>query len=201
VGSLIASHLFCSIIDLSLAFYAAPNTVASNLVSTTFIGREYEWVDHITGEIKNPPITIGYVQYPDGDGELYGVARGQGKPNPMATCVSSLFNKPKKKHWATKKLRCLPRGDKKTKRRARSNVRRKCRYYGLSVMVTLAFPSEGVHDYNRALRLVQDFIHDHGSVLHLNGKWLAVPELHPGGHGWHWHILVAQNTARRNCSF
>lgn len=64
-------------------------------------------------------------------------------------------------------------------------------------MVTLTFPGEGVHDYNRALRLVQDFIHDHGSVLHLNGKWLAVPELHPGGHGWHWHILVAKKYSKK----
>ncbi|TLM78929.1 MAG: hypothetical protein FDZ70_03305 [Actinobacteria bacterium] len=57
-------------------------------------------------------------------------------------------------------------------------------------MVTLTFPGEGVHDYDRALRFVQDFLHDHGHKVHHGQAWIAVPELHPGGHGWHWHILV-----------
>jgi hypothetical protein len=64
-------------------------------------------------------------------------------------------------------------------------------------MVTLTFPGVGVHDYNRALRLLQNYIHDHGGQLHLGGHYLAVPELHPGKHGWHWHVLVHRRFSRQ----
>ena len=47
-----------------------------------------------------------------------------------------------------------------------------------------------MHEYDHALRLVQDFIHDHASIVRFGGHYVAVPELHPGGHGWHWHVLV-----------
>ena len=63
-------------------------------------------------------------------------------------------------------------------------------------MVTLTFPAEGVHDYDRSLRYLQDFLHDHGELLRLGGHYLAVPELHPGGHGWHWHVLVGRRFAK-----
>ena len=63
-------------------------------------------------------------------------------------------------------------------------------------MVTLTFPGEGVHEYDRALRLLQDFIHDHGGLVCRGREWLAVPELHPGGHGWHWHVLVPKRFSR-----
>lgn len=66
------------------------------------------------------------------------------------------------------------------------------RTYGLHLMVTLTFPGSGVHDYDESLRYVQDFIHDHGEVIHLGGTYVVVPELHPGGHGWHWHVLVCR---------
>lgn len=58
-------------------------------------------------------------------------------------------------------------------------------------MVTLTFPGVGVHNYDLALKLLQDFIHDHGDAPHWGKEWLAVPELHPGGHGLHWHVLAA----------
>lgn len=57
-------------------------------------------------------------------------------------------------------------------------------------MVTLTFPGEGIHDYDTALKCMQRFINDHGQYLHLSGVYVAVPELHPNGHGWHWHVLV-----------
>ena len=82
-------------------------------------------------------------------------------------------------------------------RRARSRVRRIVRYYDLTHMVTLTFPGDGVHEYDRALRYLQDFIHDHGELVRLDGKYVAVPELHPGGHGWHWHVLVCRRFTRR----
>jgi hypothetical protein len=81
-------------------------------------------------------------------------------------------------------------------RRARAKVRRLTRTYTLSYMVTLTFPGDGVHVYDRALRLLQDFVHDHGTLLHRGTFWLAVPEPHPGGHGWHWHILVPQRFSK-----
>lgn len=84
----------------------------------------------------------------------------------------------------------MRRSNEESVRRAKTRVRRIVRYFGLRYMVTLTFPGVGVHEYDRALRLLQDFVHDHGQIVHLGGHYLSVPELHPGGHGWHWHVLV-----------
>lgn len=59
-------------------------------------------------------------------------------------------------------------------------------------MVTLTFPAAGVHDYDEALRYVQNFMHDHGHLVRRKGEYVAVPELHPNGHRWHWHVLVSK---------
>lgn len=77
-------------------------------------------------------------------------------------------------------------------RRSCSKVRKVVRSHGLDHMVTLTFPGDGVHEYDDALRLLQHFMHDHGELVRLGGHYLAVPELHPNGHGWHWHLLVGR---------
>jgi hypothetical protein len=61
-----------------------------------------------------------------------------------------------------------------------------CRY-----MLTLTFGSEGEHDRLTAAKLVRTWIRDaHTGSSWLRGCYVIVPELHPGGHGWHMHILT-----------
>jgi hypothetical protein len=67
-------------------------------------------------------------------------------------------------------------------------VVRLARYSSMQNMYTLTFPGEGVHDYGDAYKLVSGFVRDKGGWLRDRG-YLAVAELHPRGHGWHWHIL------------
>ena len=173
----------------------------SSLVIASFLGRESEWVDTETGEIGKPPISVGCIQYPDGGGELYGVVTGRGSRLIDAGAREWQKRLVEERVYGPQRAdelageRAVERAahsEAECARRARCRVRRLCRQYGLDHMVTLTFPGEGVKPYDRALRLLQDFIHDHGRVLHLGGVWLAVPELHPGGHGWHWHVLVSR---------
>jgi hypothetical protein len=85
----------------------------------------------------------------------------------------------------------------KAKRRARARVRRMARAAQLRYMWTFTFPVP-VHDLNEAARLVAGWLH---SPAHRNGPgkrffdgcYVAVPERHPGGHGWHWHVLVGRH--------
>lgn len=72
--------------------------------------------------------------------------------------------------------------------RARRVVVRLARYTNMQNMWTLTFPGAGVHDYETAYRLVSGFIHYDGAWVR-SRAYEAVPELHPGGHGWHWHVL------------
>lgn len=76
-------------------------------------------------------------------------------------------------------------------RRAATAVRRYAKWNALDTMVTLTFPGNGVHGYDQAYSLVSGFIHKHGQLLH-DGPYVAVPELHSGGHGFHFHILVSR---------
>jgi len=173
----------------------------SSLVIASFLGREAEWADPETGEIGRAPVSVGCIEYPDGGGELYGVATGRGG-KPQSGEYSEIALRHREEHTKgpvkaaelarERQVKRAERSEAECARRARSRVRRLCRQYGLDHMVTLTFPGEGVKAYDRALRLLQDFIHDHGAVLHLEGAWLAVPELHPGGHGWHWHVLMSR---------
>jgi hypothetical protein len=58
-------------------------------------------------------------------------------------------------------------------------------------MWTPTFPGEGVHDYDQAQKAVSGFIRDTAGGRFIRGRgYIAVPELHPSGHGWHWHVLV-----------
>lgn len=74
-------------------------------------------------------------------------------------------------------------------RRAACMLRRRARNAGLVKMWTLTFPGQGIHDYDVAAQLFSRWMNDYGNVF-FRGYYVAVPELHPGGHGWHWHILT-----------
>lgn len=78
----------------------------------------------------------------------------------------------------------------KSARRAVGQVRSIVRASGLRNMWTFTFPGEGVHDYDVASQVFEAFIpflrHWHA------GAYLWVPELHPGGHGWHFHMAVSR---------
>jgi hypothetical protein len=58
----------------------------------------------------------------------------------------------------------------------------------MKYMGTLTFPGLGIHDFDRAQALCGEFLRLYGKSLFV--RWLAVPELHPDGHGWHWHVLT-----------
>jgi hypothetical protein len=78
----------------------------------------------------------------------------------------------------------------KNNARAARTVKRLARYEDLRYMWTPTFPGGGVHDYQTAYELLARFLHDHGDLVHHGGPYIAVPELHPGGHGWHFHVLL-----------
>lgn len=74
-------------------------------------------------------------------------------------------------------------------RRARSMVRRLCRQYRLRYMWTLTYRGAGCHEYKVVAR------HIEGLARWLRRRrlaWVAVPELHPGGHGYHVHLALAE---------
>ena len=172
-----------------------------SLVSTTFFGRVERFVDKETGEILQAPVKVGLIKYPDGGAELFALPRSKrSKQDNSGIKEQRLYEEDLKKfgpevaaaNVAIREEVRQQRSKSEAARRARCRVRRICRSYNLSVMVTLTFPGDGIHDYDLALRYVQDFIHDHGMIIHLGGMWLAVPKLHPNGHGCHWHILVSR---------
>lgn len=71
--------------------------------------------------------------------------------------------------------------------RSATRVKRLSRSNKFKRMFTLTFPGEGVHDYDESYRLVAGWLHYHGRQWFPG--YLMVPEEHPGGHGWHWHLL------------
>lgn len=176
-----------------------------NLVNTTFFTRNSLRVNPITGEYLElphiPPVSIGFIEYPDGGAELFGVRRIDRKSN-NSDDFESLPDENDSVSCEKREKQTLTPADKASWsrlsacRRAKTKVRRICRYYGLHVMVTLTFPSEGIQDYDTALYCVQKFINDHGECLHLGGVYVAVPELHPSGHGWHWHVLIERTLTK-----
>lgn|GEM_PF-3316938 len=191
------------------AFSRRPSAGAArpvpSLVIASFLGRESEWVDTQTGEIGKAPVSVGCIQYPDGGGEFYGVVTGRGGRTGVGGANEFRQRLSEERKFGLvradelageRSVERAARSEAECARRARCRVRRLCRQYGLDHMVTLTFPGAGVRAYDSALRLLQDFIHDHGAVLHLEGAWLAVPELHPGGHGWHWHVLVSRRFSK-----
>lgn len=75
--------------------------------------------------------------------------------------------------------------------RAARVVRRTALASDMCDMYTLTFPAAGVHDYQLSYELVAGYIRDTSAGAFIRGRgYIAVPEPHPGGHGWHWHILM-----------
>lgn len=73
-------------------------------------------------------------------------------------------------------------------KRAARMVKRVARSCDLRTMWTATFPKP-VRDFDEAYRLMSGFLH-HAAPPWLRDKYLGVPELHPGGHGYHWHLLT-----------
>jgi hypothetical protein len=76
-------------------------------------------------------------------------------------------------------------------RRARSMIRRICREFNLHRMWTLTYAGEGCHDRDQLVKHMERFARDVREQLP-GVIWLAVPEVHPGGHGWHVHVAVSE---------
>jgi hypothetical protein len=161
-------------------------------------------VDLETGEIVEGNVGVSVYEYPDGV-ELTAVPRTPSRPKKDVAerewlqyeqDVRAVGPEEAKRRADERQAARAERTSDESVRRAKTRVRRVVRYFGLRYMVTLTFPGEGVHDYNQGLRVLQDFIHDHGARLHLGGQYVAVPELHPRGHGWHWHVLVGRRFSR-----
>ena len=176
-----------------------------SLVYATLFG-SFPQCDPRTGEELEAPFRAGVIAYPDGGGEAYAVKTTHPRPrSKIAAGIQWLeeqdeiarLGPEEAARLGTSRARArAARSADESARRARSKVRRLVRTYQLSYMVTLTFPGDGVREYDRALRLLQDFLHDHGNIVHRGGFWLGVPELHPGGHGWHWHVLVPSRFSR-----
>lgn len=170
------------------------NRPGPSLVKTTLLGSFKPIVDYETGEIMEGPVAVSVTEYPDGV-ELAAVVRRRPGPAEVEDArfrreIDKLGPSEARERSARRRESRESRALSESVRRAKGRVRKIVRYYGLTLMVTLTFPGEGIHEYDRALHLLQAFVHDHGEVLHLGGHYVAVPELHPGGHGWHWHVLV-----------
>lgn len=76
-------------------------------------------------------------------------------------------------------------------RRSRSEIRRMCRQFKLCRMWTLTYAGEGCHDRTQLVRHLETFAREM-KARWPEVVWLAVPELHPGGHGWHVHVAVSE---------
>lgn len=181
------------------------NRPSPNLVTATLLGSFNPPADLETGEVFYGPASGVLIAYPDG-GELYAVPHRVSKSNKGSGGGAELRQYQREaaelgfqeadRLAAERVEQRRERSTEESARRARSRVRKIVRFYGLAHMVTLTFPGDGVRDYDCALRLFQNFMHDHGELVRLDGHYVAVPELHPRGHGWHWHILVYRRFSR-----
>lgn len=164
-------------------------------------------VNQETGEVIDGDVTVSMIEYPDGV-ELSAVPRPGPRHTDPAEAEMRRYEFELREHGpveansraAERRESRASRSGEESVRRAKTRVRRVVRYFELCYMATLTFPGDGVHEYDRALRLLQDFVHDHGRTVHLGGHYVAVPELHPGGHGWHWHVLVSRRFTKAELS-
>lgn len=91
----------------------------------------------------------------------------------------------------------LSRASSEASRRARAKLRRYCAANGLNRLGTLTYAGEGCHDAQRLRADVAAFFKDLRAGA--GGGPLAyawVPQLHPGGHGWHLHFGVGRFVPR-----
>lgn len=73
-------------------------------------------------------------------------------------------------------------------RRAQTRVKRLSRQQDFKRMWHPTFP-EACHDYDTAYKILADFLHRYWHLFLAPRAYIAVPELHPDGHGWHFHML------------
>lgn len=83
------------------------------------------------------------------------------------------------------------RSEQRAVRRARSMIRRICRQYDLCRMWTLTFRGDGCHDRAQLVRYIDRWEREMKARFP-KVVYLAVPEMHPGGHGWHVHVAVSE---------
>jgi hypothetical protein len=83
-------------------------------------------------------------------------------------------------------------------RRARAKLRRYCTANGLNRLGTLTYAGEGCHDARVLRGDVSEFFRALRSGLDAGPiPYAWVPQLHPGGHGWHVHFGLGRYVARR----
>lgn len=75
-------------------------------------------------------------------------------------------------------------------RRASVMIRRQCTEHRLTRMVTLTFAVGRPEDSRSSVVADVLAFFRRATSKKMVGKWIAVLELHPGGHGWHVHCLV-----------
>jgi len=82
------------------------------------------------------------------------------------------------------------------RRRARGKVRRYCAANGLNRLGTLTYAGEGCHDPVVVRADISRFFRGLRRGLGEAFPYVWVPELHPGGHGWHVHFAVGRFVRR-----
>lgn len=70
---------------------------------------------------------------------------------------------------------------------AGSRMKRVARFNDLRLHITLTVPGEGVHEWRRMVKLMEKLMKE--TLKYWDG-YLLVIELHPGGHGYHAHVLT-----------
>lgn len=119
------------------------------------------------------------MEYPDGGGEVaaWQVAPPRAKDDPGS---GRLAGGVKRRPEAN---------EERAAARAASRVRRLVRQSELRRMTTLTWPAPGEHARGRAMAAVAGYLERWGKLVHSGWPYVVVPELHPGGHGWHIHVF------------
>src|SRR5438105_1846283 len=82
-------------------------------------------------------------------------------------------------------------------RRARGKIRRYCAANGLNRLGTLTYAGEGCHDPRAVRADVGAFFKELRAGTGREAiPYVWVPQLHPGGHGWHVHFGVGRFVPR-----
>jgi len=89
------------------------------------------------------------------------------------------------------------RAERESVRRAQVAIRRAVTEHELVRMVTLTFrESTTAEQRGEGVRRVQHFLKRlKRRIPQL--RYIAVPEWHPGGHGWHWHVLIDRYVSKQ----
>ena len=91
----------------------------------------------------------------------------------------------------------LARSSSEASRRARGKIRRYCAANGLNPLGTLTYAGEGCHDPRAVRADLGVFFKELRTRTGEAVPYVWVPQLHPGGHGWHVHFGVGRFIPRR----